>query len=431
MTRAAALPDWTRGQDARDGDRVAFGALLVFTVILTLAPQSFLPALAPLRIALVTALVAAGSYLVLRLLLKRPLTVTAPEIRLGAALGAWAFATIPLSMWPGGSWGVFAGSFFKTLVISWLLCNVVTTSKRLRRVLVLLTLVSVPLAATAFHQYMSGTFLKGGPADAATRIKGYEAPLTSNPNDLALMLNVILPITVALATLPRPPFPRVVLAAIAAATMAGVVLTFSRAGFLTLAAIIVLWMLRLRGRLFLEVGLLAAAACLALLPLLPSGYTKQLGTIANTEADATGSAGERMRDMAAAAKYAMGHPIVGAGLGNSTLALNEVRGTTWRKVHNVYLELAVELGLPGVILFVFLLRAALRSARKARELSRGPGGDHEVAALADGIVISLCGFVVGSIFHPVSYHLYFYYLAALAVAAYGIARRALPEEVHA
>ena len=164
-------------------------------------------------------------------------------------------------------------------------------------------------------------------------------------------------------------------------------------------------------------------------PLLPSGYTRQLSTIANTEADATGSAGERIRDMEAAAVYAMSHPIIGAGLGNSVLALNEVRGTTWRKVHNVYLELAVELGLPGAILFVFLLRAALKSARRARDLARAPGGDRQVAALADGILISLWGFVVGSIFHPVSYHLYFYYLAALAVAAYGIARRAHPEEV--
>ncbi|HJQ98991.1 MAG TPA: O-antigen ligase family protein [Candidatus Polarisedimenticolaceae bacterium] len=431
MTRTAALPDWTRGQDAREGDRVAFGALLAFTVILTLAPQSFLPALAPLRIALLSALVALASYAIPRLLMNRPLSVNVPEIRLGALLGAWAFVTIPFGLWPGGSFAVFSGNFLKTLVISWLLCNVVTTVTRLRRVFVLLTLVAVPLAATAFHQYTSGTFLKGGPADAAARIKGYEAPLTSNPNDLALMLNVILPITVALATSPRPPFPRIVLATIAAASVAGVVLTFSRAGFLTLAAIIVLWMVRLKGRVFLEVALVAAAACLALLPLLPSGYTKQLSTITNTEADATGSAGERMRDMAAAGKYTMGHPIVGAGLGNSTLALNEVRGTTWRKVHNVYLELAVELGLPGAILFVFLLRAAIKSARQARELSRRPGGDPETAALSDGIVISLWGFVIASIFHPVSYHLYFYYLAALAVAAYGIARRALPEEVHA
>ncbi|HVQ34779.1 MAG TPA: hypothetical protein VMT33_02115, partial [Candidatus Bathyarchaeia archaeon] len=150
MTRAAALPEWPRTRTEREGDRLAFGALLVFTVILILAPQSFLPALAPLRIALLTALIAAGSYLVPRLLLNRPITIGVPEVRLGAALGAWALATIPLSLWPGGSWGVFAGSFFKTLVISWLLCNVVTTATRLRRVFVLLTLIAVPLAATAF-----------------------------------------------------------------------------------------------------------------------------------------------------------------------------------------------------------------------------------------------------------------------------------------
>jgi O-antigen ligase len=414
----------------RPEHRVAFGALLVFTVILILAPQSYWPVLASLRIALVTAVIAAGSYVVPRLLTRRPLSVSAPEIKLAGALGAWALVSIPFSMWPGGSWSVFFGTFFKTLVIAWLLCNVVTTAARLRRVALVLTLVAVPLSVGAFLQYTSGTFLVAPRGvSAASRIKGYDAPLTSNPNDLALMLNVIIPLTIALAASPRPPLPRPVLGGIAALSAMGVIITFSRGGFLELAIVLALCLWRLRGRLFLEVGLAVAAGLLATLPFLPSGYTKQLATITDTEADATGSAGERMRDMAAATQYALTHPLLGAGPGNSVLALNQVRGNTWRKVHNVYLELAVELGLPGAILFVVLLRSAVRSARRARELARAPGGDPEVAVLSDGIVVSLAAFVVGSIFHPISYHLYFYYLAALAVAAKAIARRAVPEEV--
>ena len=436
MSRPLSAPaaGWTRAPAAapsRPADRVTFGALLVFTVVLVLAPQLVFPSLQPLRPALVAALVALTTYLLPRLVQLRPLTVRAPEVRLAGLLGAWSLLTIPFSLWPGGSFATFTGTFLKTLVISWLLCNVVTTTQRLRRVALVLCLVAIPLFVTALTQYTGGGFLVDERGREVARIRGYEAPLTSNPNDLALMLNVITPMTVALATLRRPPLPRVVLGGIAVLSAVGVVLTFSRAGFLELSTIVLLWMWRLRGRVFLEIGLAVAAALLALLPLLPSGYTSRLATITNTEADVTGSAGERIRDMAVATRYTLTHPLFGAGLGNGTLALNELRGMTWRKVHNVYLEIGVELGVPGLVLFVLLVRSAFRTARKARDLSRGPRGDPDVAALADGLVISLAAFTVASLFHPVSYHLYFYYLAALAVAALGIARRAVSEEVHA
>ena len=432
MTRAlpAGAPAWYAPPKA-PADRATFVALLAFTAILITAPQLMFPVLQPLRLALVAALVAVATYLVPRLLLGRPLTLSVPEVRLAGCLGLWALVTIPFSKWPGGSFAVFAGNFLKTLVISWLLCNVVTTTARLRRVALLLALVAVPLFVTAFVQYAGGTFLVNERGREVERIRGYDAPLTSNPNDLALMLNVITPITIALATLPKPPLPRLVLGGIAALSAMGVVLTFSRAGFLELATISLLWMWRLRGRVFLEVGLAVAAAMLALLPLLPSGYTSRLATITNTEADATGSAGERIRDMVAATAYTATHPVLGAGLGMGTLALNEVRGLTWRKVHNVWLEIAVDLGVPGLILFILLVRSAFRSVREARDMSRGPRGDPDVAALSDGILISLAAFIVASLFHPVSYHLYFYYLAALAVAAKQIAQRAVSQEVHA
>jgi len=111
------------------------------------------------------------------------------------------------------------------------------------------------------------------------------------------------------------------------------------------------------------------------------------------------------------------------------LALNELRGQTWRMVHNAYLEYAVDLGLPGLILFLLLLGGCLRAAWQARRLADQGALPAEFAAFSDGIRACLIAFSVAAMFHPVSYHFYFYYPAALAVAARDIARRAAAPDV--
>jgi O-antigen ligase len=87
-------------------------------------------------------------------------------------------------------------------------------------------------------------------------------------------------------------------------------------------------------------------------------------------------------------------------------------------VHNTYLEYAVDLGLPGLTLFVLLLRGCWKSARATRR-SAAP----ELGQLAEGIEISLVGFAVAAFFHPAAYEFYFFYIAGLAVAARTVAVR--------
>src|SRR6185503_9722292 len=177
-------------------------------------------------------------------------------------------------------------------------------------------------------------------------VYGYQgAPLTANPNDLALMLNLMLPFTLALLATARSALSRAMLVAIALLQMAGVIVTFSRAGFLTLVTVagVYLWRLARRGRLLLVAGLVAGA--LAAVAFLPMGYLGRLATIGDMAADTTGSAQTRWSDTLAATRFVVAHPVIGAGVGMNTLALNEVRGATWSPVHDVYLEYAVDLGL--------------------------------------------------------------------------------------
>lgn len=411
---AGGRPSDIPGAGAAAGSETPFRALMAFTFVLILAPQSFVPALAPMRPGLLMAAIAISTYLLDRLVNSRPILRLTPEIAASAALLAWAVLTVPSSLWPGGSLAFILEIYSKTLAIFCLLAQVVVTPRRLRAVAWGLTLMAIPLAAFGIREYLAGNFISAG---AVRRIQSYDAPLTQNPNDLALMLNLILPLTLALILMKGVPGLRLVAVAGALLSVIAIILTFSRAGFLTLAITGVLYLaraLRRPGR-----GWAIAVLALALLgtPFLPQGYVDRLSTITDIRSDPTGSAQERWGDTQAAVRFMAANPVVGAGIGMSALALNEERGALWKKVHNVYLEYAVDLGLPGLALFLVILAGCIRGTVvvKRRTAYRPEGRD--LFLLAEGIQTALCAFAFAALFHPVAYHFYFYYMAGLALAA--------------
>src|SRR5204863_736012 len=182
-----------------------------------------------------------------------------------------------------------------------------------------------------------------------------------------------------------------------------------------------LFLLLVRRRAGKAIGALGLCVLVALM-VLPSGYGQRLSTILDVDSDATGSAQQRWRDTEAAIQFIAAHPIVGAGIGEGGLALNEVRGTFWLPVHNAYLNYGVDLGVPGLVMFVALVLTSLQTARRVERTTTGAMGT-ELGGFASGIRISLAGFIVAAFFHPVAYHFYFYYIAGLSVALKTVAAR--------
>jgi putative inorganic carbon (HCO3(-)) transporter len=395
------------------GSPITFWALMAFTFVLMLAPQALIPALAPLHLGLLTAGVAITTYLLDRFIYHRPIMNLTPEIIATICLVAWALVTVPWSYWPGGSLGFLLNEYFKTLAIFWLLGNVLNTRERLLVAARGLALMAAPLAAYGVHEYLAGNFMGG----EVKRIVSYEAPLTSNPNDLALILNLILPLTLGLAMAQERTLSRLLLLGFAGLDALAIILTFSRAGFICLAVTSAIYFTKLMRRP--ERGWAIAAFCLALaaLPFLPAGYVERLSTITNIEADPTGSAQERRDDTLAALQFISQSPIIGAGVGMNMLALNEIRGASWKNVHNVYLELATDLGIPGLILFLTVLVGCVRSVRFVMRQTAASPRMRDLFLLAEGLQVSLVVFAIAAVFHPVAYQFYFYYMAGLALAA--------------
>lgn len=413
--RPQAVQASSLSEQPPDTDQAAlpFWSVMAFTAVLLFSPQTYVPALAPFRPALLVILIGVLAYVSDRWARGLPIVEWNREIGLITGLGVLAALTVPFSLWPGGSVGVLS-DFAKTVAIFLLLSHVVTTMARLRLAAWLLTWMAIGLGLFALYNFMTGAMVDQGANQ--DRLVGNEGALTKNPNDLALMVNLLLPLTVGLFLSSKETWQRMVLLTAVGIEAATVVLTYSRGGAVTLAVIVLayLWKLRRRReRTFIYVGLLAAVLAL---PLLPSSYFDRMSTITNVQADRTGSAQERISDMIIAGKTILANPIIGAGMGMNMLVMREARGG-WLGVHNVYLEHAIDLGLIGLGIFLVLLWSCLRVVADIQRTASSP----DLVFFAQGLQVSLMAYATAAMFHPVSYQYYFYYIAGLAIGARTIA----------
>ena len=423
---AAAAHTWwrpravaaTAGGDISSGTQVGFWALVAFTAILFLSPQIWFPVLGSLRIAFLAACLSIAALLLDRIVRSGKAAPANSEFVIAATLVAWAVITVPVSYWAAGSVELLTDQYLKAVVFFWLIGSLATTTNRLRAYCWTLVLCTIPLAATGIRNYLTGDFLYTGTSNV-TRISGYAggSGIAWNPNDLALVLNLTVPIAAALMIGSR----RFVARAIAGLTMllaiTGVIVTFSRAGFLTLAAsALMLFVVLVRRRSGAAAALLLVVAMTAPV-LVPTQYVDRLTTITDIESDQTGSAQGRWLDFVVAADVVMRSPLVGAGVGNDMLALNDARGfATWRSVHNAYLQYAVDLALPGLLLFCALHLKCFRNARAVERRAAADPSVRHLGPLAAGVQVSLVAFFVAAMFHPIAYQFYFFTIAGLAIA---------------
>lgn len=410
----AAAPAFS---ERAEGAPIAFRALVAFTAILLLSPQIWFPFLGSLRIAFLAAGLAIGAHVLDCTARRRPVTPLHTEIGILLALVTWSVVTIPLSYWPGGSVAVLTDRYLKAIAFFWLLGTVITTMERARRLAWTLVLCSIPLASTGLHNYVTGTFLSTGVA-GFHRIYGYKggSGLVGNPNDLALMLNLILPIAGALVLTAKRRGAWWLAMCAMVLSAATVIVTFSRAGFLTLVTILAMFVVVLARRRSPGAATALMAAALIVPPLLPAGYLDRLTTITDMSADATGSAQGRWRDMKLAIGVVAQNPIMGVGIGQDIVVMNEERGKGWTRVHNAYLQYAVDLGLPGLVLFVWLHVSCFRSARAVEVRTARDPALRDLTHLAQGVQIALIAFGVAAFFHPIAYQFYFFSIGGLAIA---------------
>lgn len=400
---------------------MAYRALVFLIFVIYVAPQAFFPSLTGLHLAKVSAalaIVAYGAHVITRGV---RWTVMTTEVRLIVVLFCIALISIPFSLWPGGSVGFVIDQYSKSIIIFFLVANLLLTMDRYRSFLWTIGAFAGFNALLGIKNYFGGVYRLG-------RIQGGASGIAGNPNDLALVMNLTLPFLFFLYATARSTSQRIISAALIAINIVAIILTFSRAGFVTLV-FLVLWLAWVRGRhqgmgsfwkMFAGLGVILIILNLAG----PGGYGSRMATIVDKNTDETGSAQARWNMMVGTAQGMLAHPL-GVGVHMNNLLLHDT-GLGWNGVHNIYLELGTELGIPGFIVFLYLLHRLL-TVMKVIRIRHDPKS--ELSRLAEAAGGAMVAYAVSGMFYPVAYHFYFYIVAGLIVACQQIALHVEPVEV--
>jgi O-antigen ligase len=234
-----------------------------------------------------------------------------------------------------------------------------------------------------------------------------------DPNFFAQMLIPAVPIGLLLANSASRVRERVAAFGCVGVVTAAVIMTYSRGGALALGVVLVLWLLGqgASGRR-LAVG---AAPIVLLVLLLPSDFARRLTTFrqflpGSGDVLRLDSSFEQRRVLVTAAWHMfLDRPLTGVGAGNYTVHYRPYTEETGSVVleyedfdqphypHNLYLEIAAETGLPGLIVFAAALLTSVVYLRRAR-VAFGGAGDWSSASLATGVQLGLIGYLVSCLF---------------------------------
>ncbi|HXT18188.1 MAG TPA: O-antigen ligase family protein [Gemmatimonadaceae bacterium] len=407
MTNAARA-----SADDRRPDLLVIGVGLTVVCHLWRVPDLF-PVLGPLRLMILSA-VACLAGLVLSRRGERSLTrlftpVTAPLL----ALVALMVLSIPTSLDPQLS-TVF---LFKDLLPRVLLGVLIAGSIRNRR-----DLEWIMLATLAGCWMYTAMMMVRAPR--ATGPTGWTDLAMYDRNDFALLAVCALPLAIYFLRREAGRSRRIFGALTMMVLLYVIARGGSRGGFLGLTAVLGFMALRYRAvPARVRFGAVLAGA-LAIGVLGGTRYRTQLATLLNPTQDYNWSGRDyngRLELWKRGRGYIADHPVVGIGLAAYTVAegeLSEVarerlahgQEVTPLQAHDMFIQIAAELGLPALVAFVFLLWRFYRTTRDVRraldtprETSRPP--EH---ALAVALTASLLGFIVCGVFLSAAYFAQFF-----------------------
>lgn len=392
------------------GHQLSFVGLFLFSAILYLRPYELIPALSSFqRMAFYTGIVTLVIYLVTQLSLEGNFTARPMEVNFVLLLVAAALLSMPLAINQLEAWDAFSNMLLKTALIFIVIVNVVRTDLRLKLLLILVLAVSVYLSINAIYDYQQGVFTVGTleTARIAGRIKG----LFENSNDLALHLVTMFPLAVGLALANRNLFLKLLYFGGAAIMIGAIIVTFSRGGFLGLVASTFVLARRLGKKNRLGVSGALVLAVILFFALAPGAYSGRLSTIFDSSADLTQSSSQRTEVFKRSIWVALRYPIFGVGIGNfHHKSIHEL------ETHNAYTQVAAEMGIAAMIVYIAFLIYPLKRLRLIeRESLAKDSTRSKFYYLAIAMQASLWGYIVSSFFGAVAYHWYIYYLVGYAV----------------
>jgi O-antigen ligase len=388
------------------GHALSFAGLLLFTAVTYFRPYELIPALSSFTsMAFWLAVLTLVVFIPTQLSVEGNLTYRPKEVNFILLLLLMGLLSIPFAIEPMEAFPAFV-DFIKVVTMFIVMINVVRSEKRLRAMFWLALLVGVILSFNALNDYRQGKLLLGG-----DRIRGVLGGMFDNPNDMALYLVTMIPLALGLMFVARGLSKRLLYGALALLMISGVVVSFSRAGFLALAVTLFMlaWKIGRRNRMAVVAIFIVLGALFFIV--VPHEYLGRLGTLlGGRDWGGEGSAHAREGLLVRSLLVMLRHPLLGIGMHNfHNVSIRE------QVSHNAYTQVGAEMGMVALAFYVLFMVAALKRMWQIERETFESRSTKRVYYLAVGLQGCLVGYMISSFFVSVAYLWYIYYLVGYAL----------------
>ncbi|MBI2683446.1 MAG: O-antigen ligase family protein [Acidobacteriales bacterium] len=402
------------------GSRLAYGGVLLFTFAYFFRPEDWTSLARFMPLALLGGGISILGFVIA--FMQNGGLVRSQEAKILLALLGWFVILVPTSHWPGGTFAVLSESIWKIVVVTIIMTNVVDTMTRLRRLLIIQSFAMLLLAWVSRDSFDAGT----GRLEGASRAFG-------NSNDLAIMIAVTIPIVLYLVISSSNYLLKALWLGAISVMVYVIVLTLSRAGFLSLvvAMAVLTWQYGVRGKKF-GITLTAAALVLGTFAIVaPGTYGRRVASIFigaldedGLDRDARGSRGTRIELMKRSVEETLSHPVFGVGPGQ----FQEFSGS-WHVSHNIFLQFSSECGIPGLAIFLALLWRTRKNLIESDRVFTTLFSKEWL--LAGALRASFWSLMVGALFANFGYVFFPYMVFAFIACLNQMSRLALGEQAEA
>lgn len=314
----------------------------------------------------------------------------------------------------------------KILLFTFLTLMLVTNMQRLK------TLLYVIVFSVGIYGFKGGIFsiLKSfqyrvwGPADSFL----YDA------NDIALGLNMLLPLMYFMAKEETNNKLRYALWGTFWLSIPAIIGTYSRGGFITLCVVLFLILVKTDKKILAT--FVFAIGIIGVLTLIPAKYKDRISSIQGYEED--GSAQERINAWYFAWNLSLDRPLLGGGFEPMTSETYQIYAPKFKtrptSAHSIYFQMLGDHGFIALFLFLGLLGLSVLSCRRLQREFRSMNSSTIIVSYAKMLEISLYAYSIGGLFYNRAYHDLMFHMISivilLKVFAYGEKRSKQTEKLN-
>ena len=384
---------------------LAFGylGLILFMAVYFLRPEDWIPGLIGIPLAKITGILILLAMVFPALQIRWDLPQEIIFLTLLVAQ-LWV-AAIFSPVWKGRAVGVIV-DFSKVLPLVIVIYGVVRSMARLRWILFVQ---AASVATIAMVSIISRQTTRG-------RLEGVLQGIYRDPNDLAVVIDLALPLCLALALTTASLWKKLAWIVMMLAMIYAVFLTASRAGAIAfaVATLMCVWKLGVQRR---------RLSLILLIPLTVLVFWLYTGSLLRARfeqrnehqtSEAYDSSQGRLRLLTQSLKVTAQHPLLGVGPGNF-----EIVSGMWHVTHNTYTQMSAEGGIPAFLFYVLIFWRAICNLRVVGHSNTTRG----IRPFSIALEASLAAYLVGSFFLTHGYELFPYCLVVYTSALLLIARR--------